>query len=118
MSTVTPFQSSVYDALRLIPRGKVTTYRELAIAVNCGSCRAVGQALRRNPFAPDVPCHRVIQSDLSLGGFSGQRTGATVRKKEALLKEEGVEFVDGRLVDRTRLFVFPHSSCGSYGAEP
>lgn len=55
-----------------IPKGRVSTYGDLAKALSPPSCaRAVGQAMRRNPFAPRVPCHRVIASDLRLGGFSG-----------------------------------------------
>ena len=51
----TVFEARVYEALRRIPRGQVTTYGRLAAALGCGSARAVGQALRRNPFAPEVP---------------------------------------------------------------
>jgi methylated-DNA-[protein]-cysteine S-methyltransferase len=101
---VTPFQQRVYEVTRLIPRGRVTTYRLLADAIGCGSSRAVGQALRRNPFAPAVPCHRVIRSDLTLGGFSGHTEGPAIRKKLRLLREEGVQFKDGRLVDPDCLF--------------
>ncbi len=59
---VTVFQQSVYDICLRVPRGKVTTYGEIARVLGCGSSRAVGQALRCNPFAPRVPCHRVIAS--------------------------------------------------------
>ena len=51
--------------------GKVSTYQELAKALHCGSCQAVGQALRRNPYAPIVPCHRVIAASQAIGGFCG-----------------------------------------------
>jgi O-6-methylguanine DNA methyltransferase len=55
-----------------IPKGRVTTYGDMAKALSPPSCaRAVGQAMRRNPFAPKVPCHRVVASDLKLGGFKG-----------------------------------------------
>lgn len=103
---VTEFQSRVYEALRRVPRGKVTTYGLLARAVGCGSSRAVGQALRRNPFAPRIPCHRVIASDLTIGGFSGKRAGVHIMRKLALLRAEGVQFERGRLANRSRLFVF------------
>jgi len=103
---VTPFQRRVYVELLKIPRGKVTTYRLLAEHLGCRSCRAVGQALRRNPFAPDIPCHRVIASDLSPGGFQGAEKGTAVRRKLALLRAEGVEFVRGRLVDPERVHDF------------
>ncbi len=105
---VTPFQQRVYAALRTVPRGRVTTYRDLARAVGCGSARAVGQALRANPFAPVVPCHRVIASDLAPGGFTGRRSGSAVRKKLGLLAAEGVCFDRGYLADPGRLFHFEH----------
>jgi methylated-DNA-[protein]-cysteine S-methyltransferase len=104
---ITPFQKQVYDALRLVPCGSVTTYKALAAAIGCGSPRAVGQALKRNPYAPEVPCHRVIASDLRLGGFHGQVSGTAVSKKRALLAEEGVLFSRGRLVSASQCFRFP-----------
>jgi methylated-DNA-[protein]-cysteine S-methyltransferase len=98
MPKVTEFQQRVYDACSLIPKGRVTTYGKLAQAIDCGSARAVGQALRCNPFAPEVPCHRVIKSDRSLGGFYGQTDGEEVRRKRKLLESEGVEFdEDGKV---------------------
>jgi methylated-DNA-[protein]-cysteine S-methyltransferase len=109
------FDKRVYQAVSMIPAGMVTTYKLLAIAINCRSFQAVGQALRRNPFAyvrgciaaPRVPCHRVIKSDLSLGGFMGEVGGAFLLKKIALLQDEGVIFKDGRLLDSSKLFTFP-----------
>lgn len=95
----------MYELLNEIPRGKVTTYGELARRLGVASPRAVGQALRRNPFAPEVPCHRVIRSDLKIGGYGGQTAGEKLRKKRKLLEEEGVEFDgEGRLVERERLW--------------
>jgi len=66
---VTAFESKVYDLCRKIPEGRVATYGSMAKALGCGAARAIGQAMRRNPFAPEVPCHRVVSSDLQLGGF-------------------------------------------------
>ena len=100
---VTGFQQRVYGALQGVPRGRVTTYGDLACVIGCRSARAVGQALCRNPFAPRVPCHRVIASDLTIGGFQGESGGAAVRRKMRLLAGEGVLFAGGRLVDRGRL---------------
>lgn len=98
MRGVTPFESRVYAACSEVPAGRVTTYARLAAAVGCGSARAVGQALKRNPFAPEVPCHRVVCSDRSLGGFTGHREGEEVRRKRRLLEGEGVGFEgDGRI---------------------
>lgn len=104
MEGVTPFQRRVYMALQSVPVGRVTTYKLLAKALGIQSPRAVGQALRLNPFAPEVPCHRVISSDFSIGGYSGERYGAQVEKKRQLLATEGVVFGDGRLADIERLF--------------
>ena len=103
----TVFQMRVYDALREVPRGCVTTYGLLARRIGCGSARAVGGALRRNPFAPGVPCHRVIAADHTIGGFQGQRGGAAIRRKLELLRSEGVLFGDdGRLADPARIYRF------------
>jgi methylated-DNA-[protein]-cysteine S-methyltransferase len=63
--------------------------------------------VRANPFAPDVPCHRVIAADLSIGGFAGQTEGAEIRRKIGLLRGEGVPLdAAGRLLDNRRLWRF------------
>jgi methylated-DNA-[protein]-cysteine S-methyltransferase len=70
----------------------------------------VGQALRRNPFAPEVPCHRVIAADLTIGGFAGRRQGREIVRKQALLAAEGVRFTRaGRLAEPERLYRFDAS---------
>ncbi len=104
---VTPFRRRVYEALLDVPPGRVTTYGALARRIGCASARAVGGALRENPFAPEVPCHRVVASDLSIGGFCGHRTGNEIRRKVALLTSEGVPLDDaGHLMDRRRLWLW------------
>lgn len=103
---VTRFQRRVYEAVSLIPPGRVATYAQVARWIGCGSPRAVGQALRVNPFAPRVPCHRVIAGGLRLGGFKGRTQGAALREKAALLAAEGVAIRDGRVVDERCLFEF------------
>ena len=102
----TPFQKRVYAALALVPRGRVTTYKQLAECLGCSSCRAVGQALKRNPYAPKVPCHRVIASDLTPGGFMGRRNASALHRKLDLLAKEGVQFHAGKLAEPSRSFVF------------
>ena len=87
-SQITEFQRRVYLELLNVPRGTTISYGELARRIGCGSAQAVGQALKRNPFAPDVPCHRVIAKDGSIGGFDGQRTGEKIEKKKRLLEAE------------------------------
>lgn len=103
---ITPFQRRVYEAALRIPRGRVTTYRWLGVAIGCHSPRAVGQALRRNPLAPEVPCHRIIASDLTLGGFAGETAGPEITRKRRLLLEEGIRFTEGRLSEPSQLFTF------------
>jgi methylated-DNA-[protein]-cysteine S-methyltransferase len=108
--TPTPFENRVYEALREIPRGRVATYSSLAARLVCGSPQAVGQALKRNPHAPAVPCHRVIKTNLTLGGYAGKVKGVRVERKRRLLEEEGVEFDDeGRLKDESRIWAWTES---------
>jgi len=83
----TKFQIKVWKYLIKIPKGKVKTYKQVAIGINSPkSARAVANACGKNPYAPKVPCHRVIRSDGTLGGFSSP--GGTKTKKK-LLKKEG-----------------------------
>jgi methylated-DNA-[protein]-cysteine S-methyltransferase len=95
----TAFERRAYALLRCVPSGRVTTYGAMAAALG-SSARAVGGAMRRNPYAPEVPCHRVVAATLEIGGFSGSWdvAGATVARKRALLAGEGVAFgAGGRL---------------------
>lgn len=85
---ITPFQRRVYLALLDVPAGTTITYGELAERIGCRSAQAIGQALRRNPFAPEVPCHRVVAADGSLGGYNGERDGEQIEYKRRLLEAE------------------------------
>ena len=85
---ITEFQRRVYLALLEVPKGVTISYKELGERIGCRSAQAIGQALRRNPFAPDVPCHRVICSNGNIGGFYGKREGEMIEKKKRLLAEE------------------------------
>ena len=90
-----------------IPEGKVTTYGLIAKKLNTRAYRAVGNACRRNPYAPKVPCHRVVKSDGSIGGFGGKTSGKTVERKIKMLKREKVEIMNGKVVDLVKvLFKF------------
>ncbi len=83
-SRLTIFQQQVYRAVARIPRGETRSYQWVAHTIGRPQAmRAVGNALNANPFAPRIPCHRVIKSDGSLGGFAGG-----VRKKRRLLSAE------------------------------
>jgi len=66
------FEERVWELLKKIPRGRVTTYCLLAKEMNSKAYRAVGQACRRNPYAPKVSCHRVILSSGLVGDYSAK----------------------------------------------
>ena len=85
---ITPFQRRVYMELLNVPAGSTITYGELARRIGCRSAQAVGQALKRNPFAPHVPCHRVVAADGSIGGYFGEREGEMIDRKRKLLNKE------------------------------
>ena len=84
----TEFQLRVWAYLRKIPRGSVKTYSQVAKGIGKPlAVRAVANAIGKNPYAPKIPCHRVIRSDRSLGGYSGK---GGIKTKRYLLKKEGV----------------------------
>ena len=87
-TTITDFQKRVYLELLNVPPGETITYGELARRIGCKSAQAVGQALKRNPFAPEVPCHRVVASDGTIGGYNGKREGEQIAVKLKLIEEE------------------------------
>ena len=92
----TPFQKSVCKAMEKIPRGKVTTYGNLAKFLGTNAVRAVGTAVGKNPNAPTVPCHRVVRSDGKIGKYSGPDG---VNGKIKILQSEGVEIKNGKIVN-------------------
>ena len=84
----TEFQLKVWTYLRKIPRGRVKTYSQVAKAIGKPlAVRAVANAIGKNPYAPKIPCHRVIRSDGSLGGYSGK---GGIKTKRFLLQKEGI----------------------------
>ena len=84
----TEFQLKVWAYLRKIPRGSVRTYAQVAKDIGKPlAIRAVANAIGKNPYAPKIPCHRVIRSDGSLGGYSGK---GGIKTKKKLLKSEGI----------------------------
>lgn len=91
----TRLQQAVWQAITMIPEGKVTTYGAIARYLRTKAIRAVASAVGKNPDAPDVPCHRVIRANGEVGEYSAQGGKAT---KIRLLKQEGVEIVDGKVV--------------------
>jgi len=84
----TTFQLKVWNYLKKIPRGSVKTYIQVAKGIGKPlAVRAVANAIGKNPYAPRIPCHRVIRSDGSLGGYSGK---GGIKTKKLLLKKEGI----------------------------
>ena len=84
----TPFQLKVWNYLMKIPKGKIITYKEVARAIGKPkSYRAVANAVGKNPFPPNIPCHRVVRSDGGIGGYSGK---GGIDQKIRLLRSEKV----------------------------
>ncbi len=96
------FNQQVWQLCKQIPAGKVSTYKELAHALNCKAYRAVGNALNKNPFSPEVPCHRIVKSDGFLGGFAQGK-----KKKQELLQQEGIIVENRKIHDfHNKLYKF------------
>lgn len=89
------FDEKVWQLLKKIPKGKVTTYKQIAIALGKPrAARAVGNACNRNPNAPKVPCHRVVLSSGEIGGYA-----KGLQKKASLLKAEGVKIKNNKVLN-------------------
>ncbi|MBI2558493.1 MGMT family protein [Candidatus Woesearchaeota archaeon] len=88
------FNRTTWNLTKKIPKGKVTTYKLLAEAAGTKAYRAVGQALNKNPYAPVVPCHRVVDSKGYLHGFAHG-----LKKKAELLRKEGIKIKNNKIVD-------------------
>ena len=87
MSKLSKFERKVLNYLKTIPKGQVKTYKDVAKAIKKPkSFRAVANVCAKNQNAPKIPCHRVIKSDGSLGGYS---CPGGVKTKKKLLKKEG-----------------------------
>ena len=95
------FNKSCYKILRKVPKGKVTTYKEIARSLRSKAYRAVGNAMNKNPYSPEVPCHRVIKSNGEVGGFA-----SGTRKKISMLKKEGVKIEKGKIDLKKYLYKF------------
>ena len=93
------FDEGVWNLMKRIPKGRVTTYKMIAMKLGSKAYRAVGNACRRNPYAPVVPCHRVVKSNGKVGGFGGKTSGKQIEKKVRLLKKEGLEVRNGKIVN-------------------
>src|SRR5688572_2934862 len=96
------FNQKVWALCAQVPAGKVTTYGAIAEALGTKAYRAVGNAMNRNPYAPAVPCHRVVGSDRSLTGFAGG-----LKLKQQMLAREGIDCAGGRVDLKRVKFTFP-----------
>ncbi len=93
----------VYEKLKSVPKGKITTYKDLSDAVNFkNGQRVIGMIMRKNPLIVKIPCHRVVMSDGSIGGYA-----KGVDTKIKLLKKEGVVVKNGKVISFTeKLYKF------------
>jgi len=96
------FEYRVLDFVRQVPKGKVVSYGNVAAAAGSpGASRAVGSIMANHTLTYVVPCHRVVKSDLTVGGYGGSMEGSS--RKEKRLIEEGVTIINGRITGRHRL---------------
>ena len=93
------FNDHVYKFCSKIPKGKVSTYKEIAKAMKTKGYQAVGNALRHNPYSPKVPCHRVVKTDGSICGFAGKTKGKKIKEKVSLLAKEGVKVKNNKILN-------------------
>lgn len=104
------FYKKCYELLKLIPKGKVTTYKEMAKALDSKAYRAVGTAMAKNKTPIKLPCHRVIKSDGKIGGYALGKD-----KKIALLQKEGVVIENEKIKNLDFvLFTFDTKNVGFY----
>jgi len=106
MEELTDLQRKVLKLLMNIPKGRVTTYREIAKALgNINLSRAVGNVVRHNPHPVKIPCHRVVRSSGEVGGYGGEVSGKNVSRKVGLLRGEGVLVDDKGRIDLKKYLV-------------
>ena len=92
----TKFQRLVWNSIANIPKGNVLTYQELAKKIGSPkSFRAVASACGKNPYIPEIPCHRVVRKDGGLGGYSAN---GGIKRKKYLLEKEGHKFNNGKII--------------------
>lgn len=103
-------KNKVFKLVKQIPKGKVTTYKEIANKLNTRAYQAIGQILAKNENGfldnGDIPCHRVVPSNGSLGGFCGQKCGKKVCLKKQLLKKEGLKFDERNKIKQFETVLF------------
>lgn len=112
LATLSPYQQAILRILAEVPKGKVTTYGDLAKELSRRdpkwspkASRAVGTTMKNNLCGPQIPCHRVIKSDGSVGNFRGGEEGA-VEDKIGMLKREGVPVINGKIDLKEYRYIF------------
>lgn len=95
------FNERCYQLVELIPKGNVTTYSEIARALNTTASRAVGSAMAKNKNLISIPCHRVVRKD----GIIGEYASGT-KKKIELLTTEGIEIENGKIKNLNHFMYF------------
>jgi O-6-methylguanine DNA methyltransferase len=96
------FEYRVLDFVRQVPKGYVVSYGDVAAAAGSPhASRAVGSIMANHTLTYVVPCHRVVKSDMRVGGYGGSMKGSS--QKEKRLVEEGVKIINGRIMERHRL---------------
>jgi len=89
----TPFERRVLFEVMKIPRGEIRTYKNIADAVGTNAYRVVGTALSKNPLPIIIPCHRVVKSDLNIGGYKGG-----MEMKKEILENEGLCILNDKIL--------------------
>lgn len=103
------FKEKVYSLVKKVPKGKVTTYKEIANALGTAAYQAVGNIMAKNQggflSGGNIPCHRVVSSDGKIGGFCGCKCGEPICQKKKLLEKEGIKFdKDNNIIDFEKKF--------------
>ena len=88
------FNDKCFELLSEVPEGKVTTYKEIARALNTKAYRAVGRVMAKNKNLIFMPCHRVVRNDGKVGGYA-----MGINKKINLLQKEGIAIINGMVID-------------------
>lgn len=96
-------QQKTIEMMRKIPKGRVTTYKILAQSMGTKAYRTVGTCVKKNPYAPAVPCHRVVKSDGTIGQYSGR---GGIKTKIKLLKKEGIVISNRKINLKKYLYKF------------
>jgi methylated-DNA-[protein]-cysteine S-methyltransferase len=89
-------KEDVYEIVRQVPEGKVITYKAIAEKLNCKCYQLIGQIMSKNPYAPQVPCHRVVKANGQVGGFRGSSEN---KEKIELLEREGIKIRNEKILD-------------------